>query len=63
MRFRNCMGKRILDCRGQGLTEYIILVLIIAVASIAITRSLGNVIRSKIEVARGHLDRDLSIHD
>lgn len=44
---------------GQGLTEYLILVVLIAVISITATRSLGRTIKDKIQTARQHIDRDV----
>ena len=45
---------------GQGLTEYLILVVLIAVISITATRSLGRTIKDKIQTARQHIDQDVS---
>ena len=50
-----------LNQKGQGLTEYLILVLLIAVVSIAATRSLGNTIKMKIQEARNHINSDVTI--
>ena len=49
-----------LDRRGQGLTEYLILVLLIAVVSISATKSLGNLIRDKLQQARAEINREVS---
>lgn len=49
------------NTKGQGLTEYIILLLLIAVASITIVRSIGTTVESKLTVARDHIEKDVSI--
>ena len=51
------------DQRGQGLTEYLVLILLIAVLSIAAVRSLGGTIRSKIQLAQRHINSDVSLED
>jgi len=45
------------DEAGQGLTEYLVLLLLIAVISISAARTLGNTIRGKLEMAERHIDR------
>ena len=52
-----------LDEKGQGLTEYLVLLLLISVVSIAATKSLGGTIRSKIQEARNHINKDVSAND
>lgn len=47
--------------RGQGLTEYISLLLLVAILSIAAAKSLGGTIKSKIETAQRHIRSDLSL--
>ncbi len=46
---------------GQGLTEYITLVLLVAVISIAAAQSLGKTIKKKIEMAERHIEGDISL--
>ncbi len=46
---------------GQGLTEYLILLLLIAVVSIVATRTLGRVINDKVELARRHIESDITL--
>jgi len=41
-----------LDRSGQGLTEYLVLVILIAVGSIGMTRLLGTAIKDRIEDAK-----------
>lgn len=44
-------------CRsGQGLTEYIILLVLISLVSIAAVRSLGGTIQRKIQMAREQIN-------
>ena len=48
---------------GQGLTEYLILVLLIAVVSIAAAKSLGGAIKGKLRMARDHVQKDVVLDD
>jgi hypothetical protein len=41
---------------GQGLTEYLVLLLLIAVISIGAARTLGNTIRGKLQMAERHIE-------
>lgn len=43
---------KLLDEKGQGLSEYLILTLLIAVASIAMVKGLGQAVRERIEDAK-----------
>lgn len=47
---------RNLGNRGQGLTEYLILLVLIAVISIVAVQSLGGTIKDKLQVARKHIN-------
>lgn len=49
------------DNRGQGLTEYLMLVLLVAVVSLAATRSLGKTVKAKIQEARNHINEEVSL--
>jgi Flp pilus assembly pilin Flp len=49
--------------QGQGLTEYIMLVLLIAVASIGATRYLGTTVRIKIQEARNEINSKVVLRD
>ncbi|MEN9723917.1 MAG: hypothetical protein RJB38_1903 [Pseudomonadota bacterium] len=42
---------------GQGLTEYLILLVLISLVSIAAVRSLGNTIQNKLSLIRNHIDK------
>ncbi|MGZ3698830.1 MAG: Flp family type IVb pilin [Bdellovibrionota bacterium] len=46
---------------GQGLTEYLILLLLISVVSIAGAKALGGTIKAKIQEARNHINSDVTI--
>ena len=51
------------DIKGQGLTEYLILVLLIAVTSIVAAKSLGSTIKAKLQLARSHINSDVTLQD
>jgi Flp pilus assembly pilin Flp len=46
-----------LDQSGQGLTEYITLLLLVSIFSIAAAKTLGGTIKRKIEMAERHIDK------
>jgi len=46
--------------QGQGLTEYLILLLLVSVISIAAVKSLGSTVKSKIQEARNHINQDVT---
>jgi Flp pilus assembly pilin Flp len=50
-----------LDQLGQGLSEYLILVVLIAVTSIAAVQSLGKLVKEKIQTARRHINSGVVI--
>lgn len=47
-----------LNNKGQGLTEYLILLLLISVASIVTVRTLGGTIKMKLQQAQNHINSD-----
>ena len=47
--------------KGQGLTEYLILVLLIAVVSIVTTQTLGQTIKKKIKEVNDHINSGIVI--
>jgi Flp pilus assembly pilin Flp len=58
----NCFLKtRIQDRSGQGLTEYITLLLLVSVFSIAAAKTLGGRIKRKIQVAADHINQDITL--
>ena len=46
--------------KGQGLTEYIILLMLISVISIAAVTTLGTTVKSKIQVATRQINTGVS---
>jgi Flp pilus assembly pilin Flp len=56
-------SKIIRNDQGQGLTEYLILLLLIAVISIGATRTLGSTIKGKLEMAERHISSKVSLED
>lgn len=46
---------------GQGLTEYLILLLLVSIVSIAAVKALGGIIKQKLQVARNHINSDVSV--
>jgi Flp pilus assembly pilin Flp len=55
----NLTSRILTDRSGQGLSEYIILVMLIAVCSIAASRMVGSTIKSKLDTINQKL---LEIH-
>lgn len=51
----------ILNNKGQGLTEYLILLILIAVVSIGAAKTLGSTVREKLELARRHIYSDVTL--
>ncbi len=49
--------------KGQGLTEYLILLLLISVASIAATKALGGVVKEKLQEARNHINSEVVLQN
>jgi len=49
--------------KGQGLTEYLILLILISVVSITAARTLGSTIKNKIQLAREHINQDISLEN
>jgi len=47
--------------KGQGLTEYLILMLLVAVVSIAAVRSLGNIIYKKLMQVRNQINTEVDL--
>ncbi len=48
---------------GQGLTEYITLLLLISVFSIVAAQSVGKTIKRKIEMANRHIESDIVLEE
>ena len=63
MKNQKTSGSRHDKQAGQALTEYIILVLMIAVVSVTVTRSLGKTIKGKLRMARDHISQEVSLDE
>ena len=46
---------------GQGLTEYLILLLLIAVVSITAAKTLGKTVKGKLQMAERHISQDIGL--
>lgn len=55
------MKLRKLDEKGQGLTEYLILLLLISIVSIAAVQTLGSTIKGKLQMAKRHIESDVTL--
>ena len=53
----------ILNQSGQGLTEYITLLLLVSILSVAAAKTLGKTIRGKIEMAEGQISKHISLRN
>ena len=51
------------NSKGQGLTEYLILLLLVAVVSIVAAKSLGGTLKKKLQSARNQIDREIVFHE
>ena len=49
--------------RGQSLTEYITLMVLVCLVAVGATKSLGTTIREKIKTARRHVNSDINFND
>ncbi len=54
---RSMMRYKKLNQKGQGLTEYLILMLLVCVASIAAAQGLGKIVKNKIKEARDNINK------
>ena len=50
-----------LDQSGQGLTEYLILLILVSVISITAVQALGSTIKRKIQTAREHINTEVDL--
>lgn len=48
---------------GQGLTEYITLLVLVALVAVGATQSLGKKIREKIKTATSHVNSDINFEN
>lgn len=51
---------KILDQKGQALTEYITLLVLIALVAVGSAQTLGTTVKKKIQQARSHIDKDIN---
>lgn len=49
--------------QGQGLTEYITLLVLISLVAVGAAKSMGTTIRAKIQTARRHINQDINFDD
>ena len=49
------------DERGQGLTEYIILLMLVSIVSIAAVKTLGNEIKDRLQHARKKINEEVVV--
>ena len=54
---------KILDNKGQGLTEYITLLVLVSLVAVGATKSLGKNLRDKIRTARDHVSKDINFNN
>lgn len=52
---------RPLDEKGQGLTEYMILLMLIALVSIVAAKNLGTTVKKKITEAEANINKNLVV--
>jgi Flp pilus assembly pilin Flp len=48
---------------GQGLTEYITLLVLVSLVAVGAAKSLGKSVREKIKTARSHINSDINFND
>lgn len=51
---------RLLNEKGQGLTEYITLLVLVSLVAVGAAKSMGKLVREKIETARRHINSDIN---
>ena len=49
--------------RGQGLTEYLTLLLLVSIFSIAAAQTLGKTIKRKIQLAERHVESGITLEE
>ncbi len=49
--------------KGQGLTEYITLLVLVSLVAVGAAKSLGHTVRDKIKTARSHVSKDINFND
>jgi len=51
---------RLLDEKGQGLTEYITLLVLVSLVAVGAAKTVGTTVRNKLETARKHINQDIN---
>ena len=54
---------RLLNNKGQGLTEYMALVILVALVAVAAVKGMGKEIKGKLITARKHIREDINFKD
>ncbi len=54
---------RLLNEKGQGLTEYITLLVLVSLVAVGAAKSVGSTVRNKLETARRHINQDINFDD
>jgi Flp pilus assembly pilin Flp len=49
-----------MDQQGQALTEYITLLVLVALVAVGAAQTLGRTVKSKIQTARDHINSDIN---
>jgi hypothetical protein len=50
-----------LNTAGQGLVEYLILLLLISIVSLVTVKAMGTIIKNKLELAKDNISREVTI--
>ncbi len=55
-------AEMILDRRGQGLTEYAILMVLVVMGSVVIVKSIGTQLNIKLTSVRDDINKKITVH-
>ena len=53
-------GPRFLNEEGQGLTEYLTILILVSLVAVGAAKGLGKLVREKIETAKRHISSDIN---
>ncbi len=56
-------SKKMMNEKGQGLTEYITLLVLVSLVAVGATKSMGRHVRDKIRKARDHINSDINFNE
>jgi Flp pilus assembly pilin Flp len=59
----NLLKMRLFDEKGQGLTEYITLLVLVSLVAVGAAKSVGTTVRNKLETARRHINQDINFDE